>query len=263
MRLDISKRSSVLARALAFLGLVAAMILVMTIVWAQPMPDILQPPLGSPERGWHAFSDVGFLLHATMTLILAIGLGTIIALHPHHAATMRSIEDIGAPRIYILYAFIGAIVGIMVIKFGLVVGFVLFGIGGLMRFRTVLRSASRTGRVIFVTLIGLACGLELPHVAVLATIVGFVLICVLDRTVTYQIDIRGIPKGKFTESAAAYHEVLAQLACDVMMERKDPAKSRIRFTFRRPSDVDHSKLVDHIETSIDEELSGSVNWRFE
>ncbi|NJM34915.1 MAG: multidrug transporter AcrB, partial [Rhodomicrobium sp.] len=50
------------------------------------------------------------------------------------------------------------------------VGFVIFGLGGLMRFRTETSSTRDTSRLIIVTLIGLICGLNLPHFAVLATL---------------------------------------------------------------------------------------------
>ena len=130
-------------------------------------------------EGWQGFTDIGFLVSATLTLLLAVILGAIIAYHPKHGQTADTLAEIEAPKVYVMYSVIGAIIGIMVVKYGLVVGFVLFGIGGLIRFRTNLRSASLTGRVIFTTLIGLSCGLDLPHVAVLATVFGYVLIYIL------------------------------------------------------------------------------------
>ena len=230
---------------------------------AQDFPDVVIEQTELVTEGWQSFTDVTFLLSAAATLVLAAGLGALIALHPRHTTTARSVEDTEAPRIYILYAVIGAIIGIMVLKFGLVVGFVLFGIGGLMRFRTVLQSASRTGRVILVTLIGLAAGLNLPHVAVLATIFGFVLICILDRTVTYRVNVQGIPEGRFKESSNAYRVLLEQLKCRVLRERMNPAKSCITYIFRCPSEVAYEQLVDIFEDRIKPDLRGSVNWEID
>ena len=150
---------------------------------------LLQDP-GSLGEGWRGFTDIAFLCNATLTLTLAALLGAIIAYHPKHRQTADTMQEIEAPKVYIMYAVIGAIIGIMVVKYGLVVGFVLFGIGGLIRFRTVLRSAILTGNVILVTLIGLSCGLDLPHVAVLATVFGFVLIYALEARVTYRMPFR-------------------------------------------------------------------------
>jgi hypothetical protein len=116
-----------------------------------------------------SLADIGFLSSALPTPTLAAILGAIIAYHPRYRKTTDILEEIEVPKVYIMYAVIGSIIGILVVKYGLIAGFVLFGIGGLMRFRAVLQSASVTDQEIFVTLIGLACGLDLPHVAVLAT----------------------------------------------------------------------------------------------
>ena len=140
---------------------------------AQPS---LFPPLHETlvtAAGWQGFTDIALIADVLLTLTLAAFLGAIIAFHPKNRAAMAMSEGIDSPKIYVIYPVIGAIVGIMVLHYGMVVGFVLFGIGGLLRFRTVLRSATLTGRIIFATLMGLACGMHLPHIAVLATAFGF------------------------------------------------------------------------------------------
>ena len=183
-------------------------------------------------EGWRGFSDFEFLGNAFLTLTLAAVLGAIIAYHPRYTRSADTLAELEAPKIFIMYAVIGALIGIMVVKYGLIIGFVLFGIGGLIRFRTVMRSAHLTGHVIFVTLIGLSSGLELPHVAVLATAFGFVLIYVLDARITYRIDVRSIPLEHVAEAAAAYREVLRQQGCHILSEKKNPEKKRISFIFR-------------------------------
>ena len=66
-----------------------------------------------------------------------------------------TLKEIKAPKVSIVYAIIGSPIGLLVVKYGLGVGFVLFGIGGLIRFRSVLGSALLTGQVTSATLIGL------------------------------------------------------------------------------------------------------------
>ncbi|MHC4228781.1 MAG: hypothetical protein ACYSW0_15250, partial [Planctomycetota bacterium] len=205
-------------------------------------------------------TDVGFLANTLLTLMLAAILATTIAYHPKHGQTADTLEEIEAPKTYIMYAVIGAIIGIMVVKYGLVVGFVLFGIGGLMRFRTALGSASLTGRVIFVTLIGLSCGLDLPHIAVLATTFGFVLIYILDASVTYRINIRALPKKHVADSAAAYRLLLEQENCRIMSEKKIPDRQRITFVFQSRRHVTRNHLEELLEAQIDESLRGSIDW---
>ena len=176
--------------------LILAGLLFLPAAWAQQSADFMVTETANLGEGWDGFTDFEFLLDAFLTLMLATVLGAIFAYHPRHMQTADTMEELEAPRIHIVYAVIGAIIGILVIEYGLVVGFVLFGIGGLMRFRTTLSSASLTGRVIFVTLIGLTCGLDLPHVAVLVTVFGWVLIFILDARKTYRIVIKGLSSGQ-------------------------------------------------------------------
>lgn len=214
-------------------------------------------------EGWRGFSDFEFLGNAFLTLTLAAVLGAIIAYHPRYTRSADTLAELEAPKIFIMYAVIGALIGIMVVKYGLIIGFVLFGIGGLIRFRTVMRSAHLTGHVIFVTLIGLSSGLELPHVAVLATAFGFVLIYVLDARITYRIDVRSIPLEHVAEAAAAYREVLRQQGCHILSEKKNPEKKRISFIFRTSPKVRRHQLEDLLETKIDARLKGSIDWEID
>ena len=120
-----------------------------------------------------------------------------------------------------------------------------------------------TGRVIFTTLIGLSCGLDLPHVAVLATAFGYVLILLLDASVAYRIDIRSLPSNHVIEAAAAYRALLEQEDCRIVSEKKDPGKKRVTFIFRTSKHSTQHELQDLLETRIDGSLKGSVNWEID
>jgi hypothetical protein len=245
------------------IALATSVVLVALPAWSQDVPEFLLRDPGSMGEGWQGFTDVGFLVSALLTLLLAVILSAIIAYHPKHGQTSDTLQEIEAPKVYIMYAVIGAIIGIMVVKYGLVVGFVLFGIGGLIRFRTSLRSASMTGRVIFTTLIGLSCGLDLPHVAVLATVFAYVLVYILDASVAYRIDIRALPSKRVAEAATAYRALLEQEDCRIVSEKKNPQKKRVMFIFRSSKHVTHHYLQDLLETQIDESLKGSVDWEID
>lgn len=225
------------------------------------------PPLTGGQNqqlegvGWDGFKDYRFLWNATLTLLLATVLGAIIGYHPKNKRTMESIEEVETPKIFIMYAVVGAVIGIMVLYFGLVIGFVVFGIGGLIRFRTDLRSATKTGRVMFVTLIGLCTGLELPHVAVLATTFGFILFYILDARTTYRIMVKGLQLGTVLDTAEIYRSVLEQQGCRILSEKKDFNKSQIAFVFRTTSRLDRDDLVHLFEVEVPEEIRGAVDWQ--
>ena len=233
---------------------------VASVAHANQAAEFLYEEQASLGEGWSGFLDFAFLASSLMTLTLAAILGAAIGYHPNHGRTADSLEEIEAPKIFVMYSVIGAIIGILVVKYGLVVGFVLFGIGGLIRFRTNLRSASLTGRVIFVTLIGLSCGLDLPHVAVLATLFSFALIYVVDTSVTYRIDVQALTAEHIAEAARAYREVLERHGCRIMSEKKNPAKDRVTFIFKSPRNVTKDEVEHALDTEIDAGMRGTVDW---
>jgi len=243
------------ARLLALLA-----VLLVSPALAQDVGDLILHTPGPRGEGWDGFLNQEFLLRAFLNLTLAAVLGAIIAYHPKHRQTADTFEEIEATQIYILYTVIGSITGILVVQYGMAVGFVLFGIGALIRFRTVLRSASLTGRLIFVTLIGLSAGLDLPHVAVLVTAFGFVLIFFLDARFTFRIFVRGLPDESFTQAVVAYRKVLEQDGCRLISEKKDPDRGRVTFIIRSAEVAAGKNLEQVFETRVDPALRGSVNW---
>jgi hypothetical protein len=238
------------------------MALIVSPAWPEQI-SVIAPSEYSPvaAAGWQGFTDLAFIGDALLTLGLAAILGAVIAFHPAIRESMAISEGIDSPKIYIIYPVIGAIVGIMVVNYGLVVGFVLFGIGGLIRFRTVLRSASMTGRIILATLIGLACGLNLPHVAVLSTAFCFVVVFILDSSVVYRVIIEQLPAEHITEAITAYRTVLEQRGCHILREKQNCGKSRVTFVLKCPRRSPHSRLDELFKSKIDKSLAGSVNWR--
>lgn len=229
----------------------------------QQIPTI-DLPQSTPRLGmWAGFTDVDFLVTAAVALLLASALGAVIAFHPTSRRGVHSLEDAEAPKVYVLYAAIGAIAGTMVIKYGTLVGFVVFGIGGLIRFRTDLRSAPMTGRLILVTLIGLSCGLSLPHLAILATLFGFVLIALLDANVTCRIVVKHLPSDLLVNAAQAYRGVLEREGCRVLGETKSFAKQQVAIVFHAPHRLPREVLVQQLEAGVPEPLRGAVDWDVE
>ncbi len=243
------------------IGLVGLIgLLVPGIGWSQGLPGIDEGSAAWQHEGWKGFTDIDFMVNAFLTLALAAVLGTLIGYHPRHLRTADTLEKIDAPKAYTIYSVIGAIIGIMVLKYGLVIGLVIFGIGGLIRFRTDLRAAMLTGEVILVTLIGLSCGLDLPHVAVITTAFVFVLIYLIDARVTYRVEVKALPQDRFGDAAAAYRRIVEDYGCHVVNEKKDPAKQRVILLFHCPQKTGRHELEEAFDSRVDPDLRGSVDW---
>ncbi len=229
--------------------------------WPQQATDIITQDSPTPGAGWRGFLEFGLMANILLTLSLAAFLGAVIAFHPKNGEVTRASEGMDSPKVYVIFPVIGAIVGMMVVKYGLVVGFILFGLGGVIRFRTVLRSASLTGRIILVTLIGLACGLNLLTVAVLSTAFAIVLIYILDAPVSYRIDIKDLPRKHMAEALMAYRALLEEQGCHVLYEKENCRKSRVTFLLKCRKRSTRYRLERILESEIDDSLAGTVSWR--
>jgi hypothetical protein len=221
--------------------------------------DAAQGPDVAGE-GWSGFLDYRFLLHALLDMGLAAVLGAIIAYHPLTRRRMDTVEEADAPKVYVTYAVVGAVIGLMVVQYGLVVGFVVFGIGGLFRFRTTLPTARDTGRLILVTLIGLSCGLRLPHLGALATAFGFGLIFWMDRTVTYKVDVKGLDSADLEKASDAHRALIEQLGAHIIQEKRAFGKGQVGFVFRAPARFRRADLERAFAESVPEESRGTVDW---
>ena len=216
-----------------------------------------------PSVGWAGFLDWQYLLASFAALVLAVLLGAVVAFHPTTARTIDTREEAELPKVLIMYALVGAVVGEIVLKYGMVVGFVIFGLGGLMRFRTDAASTRDTSRLIMVTLIGLIAGLDLPHFAVMATAFAWVLIYIFDGHPVCELEVHEIPKGRVKDASAAYRAVLAELNCALISEDKSFAKSRIDYVFRAPRNTSQQQLHAALCERVPAEVRGEIDWEVE
>ncbi|WP_372782208.1 hypothetical protein [Phenylobacterium sp.] len=212
--------------------------------------------------GWAGFRDMHFMAESIGALLLAIALAAVIAFHPTTPRTVDQLHEADMPKVYIMYAFVGAVIGVTVREFGMVIGVVVFGIGGLIRFRTTTDSARDTGRLIIVTLTGLIAGLGLPHLAVITTAFAFLLIFLFDSNPACRVKIDQLPPDRLVESAHAYRSVLHGHGCKIITEHKTALKGRIEFVFRLPRrgtrDVLHAALCE-----VPLETRGDIDWEIE
>jgi hypothetical protein len=211
-------------------------------------------------EGWSGFTDVHFLLVFIGRLALATVLAVVLAYHPKATHRYKCVSDVNAPKTFILYALVAAIIGTAVLKFGGMVGFVIFGIGGLFRFRTNVGSATQTGRVILVTVIGLCAGLDLPHVAILSALFAFILIWIIDGRTTHCLLFHDLHKKDFDSVESASTTILDSYGCKIIGEDRNRAKNTLSILFRAPNDLDRDVIKEAITESLPEKHPATVEW---
>lgn len=205
-----------------------------------------------------AFSDVDFIGEMVVVLALAIFLAALIAYHPALRGRASTLEEIEQPKTFIMYSMVGALIAIIV-KVQPNMALVVFGIGGLLRFRTEVGQAKDTGRVILVTVIGLCCGLELYVVAVLATVLGWLLIFALDSRKVESLVIQGLEKDAVQPASEAHLAALRELGCTIIGEEKRVKKGCVSFLYRPPRGLGRHQVERRI-AEIPETQRGTVSW---
>jgi hypothetical protein len=210
--------------------------------------------------GWSGFLDLSSMFEELLALVLATALGAAIAFHPMTPRSVDTMEEAELPKVYIMYALVGAVIGVTVLQYGMVVGVVVFGLGGLMRFRTNVESSRDTGRLIIVTLVGLISGLNLPHFAILATVFAYILIYFMDSHPICRIVVKELPGARVTAAAEGYRAALVQLKCKVLSERKHFAKPRVDFVFRAPRHATPEALHAELVRLVSPEVRGEIDW---
>ena len=122
--------------------------------------------------------------------IIVLAVSSAIVFHPVRIRARRNVRDLELPRLFLLYGLIGMAIGFLVLQYGAVIGFVVFGIGGLLRFRSVIRNSTNTVEVILVTLLGLCVGLNLQHIAILIGVSAWLVIWFFGRKRKYQLSVK-------------------------------------------------------------------------
>ena len=136
--------------------------------------------------------------------VLAVGLATLLAYHPRGSRHRDRLEAFEERRTLVTLGLVGSVVASLV-AIDQAMALVVFGIGGLIRFRTDLASPQVTGRAILVVVIGLAAGLSQYAAALSVAAVGWVVIWWLHahRFVRLRIRVRHSGHGGTSSSSSA------------------------------------------------------------
>ena len=143
----------------------------------------------SIQHSLQQFAHPEFMLRLFLSLSLAVGCAWVIAWHPRRSSLMDPLSDLEERKTLILLGMVGAIVAELSGS-SQTLAFVIFGIGALLRFRTVLDNPKLTGKAIMVVVVGLACGMGSWAMAVFVTAFSWLLVYWLDSHASCRIRIR-------------------------------------------------------------------------
>jgi hypothetical protein len=220
------------------------------------MPDIIGTLSQGP--GLAAFADPMKWVQYALILVEATLSGVVLAYHPIYIGRPKSMEDLELAKTLIIYSVAGALISIICTA-APSMAFVIFGIGGLMRFRTNLDSSKSTGHAIIGTLVGLCWGLELQLVATLAVVFFWAMIFFLERATVVELIVGGVKVAQMSPAADAYREAIARAGCRVGAHHKNFKKGEMAFVFKLPRAVAIEKVIAEVD-KIPEDLRGTPDW---
>ena len=203
----------------------------------------------SIEKSLEQFAHPSFILRLFLSLTLAVGCAYAIAWHPRRASLRDPLRDFEERKALILLGVVGAVVAELS-GTSQTLAFVIFGIGALLRFRTVLDNPKLTGKAIMVVVVGLACGMGSWTMAVFVTGFSWLLLFWLDSHSSCRVRIRlddtEDPKPVFD----AVQSLLVSHNCRVQSSSLYEDKGRMVFLLYLPSGVDPTRLEHEVRSKL-------------
>jgi hypothetical protein len=182
------------------------------------------------------FAHPEFMLRLFLSLSLAVACAWLVAWHPRRTTRVDPLSDFEERKTLIILGVVGAVVAELS-GTSPTLAFVIFGIGALMRFRTVLDNPKVTGKAILVVVIGLACGMGSWTMAVFVTAFSWVLIFWLDSRVTCEIRVRLDEGADPNPVYGKVQPVLVAHGCRIVSYALSRGKKRMVFFVHMPARV--------------------------
>ena len=203
----------------------------------------------SIQQSIEQFAHPSFIFRLFLSLTLAVGCAFAIAWHPRRASLRDPLADFEERKALILLGVVGAVVAELS-GTSHTLAFVIFGIGALLRFRTLLDNPKLTGKAIMVVVVGLACGMGSWAMAVFVTAFSWLLMFWLDSHSTCRVRIRLANSENPKPVFDAVQSLLLSHRCRVQSSSLFEDKGRMVFLLYIPAGVDPSRLEEEVRSKL-------------
>src|SRR5216117_2592122 len=203
----------------------------------------------SIQQSIQQFGHPEFILRLFLSLSLAVACAWAIAWHPRRSSLMNPLSDLEERKALILLGVVGAVVAELS-GTSQTLAFVIFGIGALLRFRTLLHNPKLTGKASMVVVVGLACGMGSWAMAVFVTGFCWLLMFWLDSHSSCEVRIRLDQTEDPRPVFDAVQSLLLSHKCRLQSSSLYEDKGRMVFLLYIPNGVDPGKLEDEVRTRL-------------
>jgi hypothetical protein len=203
----------------------------------------------SIQHSLQQFAHPEFVLRLFLSLMLAVVCAWLIGWRPRCFARVDPLSDIEERKTFVILGVAGAIVAELSGS-SATLAFVIFGIGALLRFRTVLDNPKATGKAILVVVIGLACGMGSWTMAVFVTVFCWLLLLWLDSHLTCNLTIRLGGNGDSKPLQTVVQSLLVAQGCRLHGCSMSKGKKRLEFLFQMPARLDRDLLEAEVRAKL-------------
>ena len=203
----------------------------------------------SIQQSIEQFGHPQFILRLFLSLSLAVGCAWAIAWHPRRSSLMDPLSDFEERKALILLGMVGAVVAELS-GTSQTLAFVIFGIGALLRFRTLLDNPKLTGKAITIVVVGLACGMGSWAMAVFVTAFPWVLVFWLDSHASCRVRIRLDDNVDPKPIFGMVQSLLVSHKCRLQSSALYEDKGQMVFLLYIPSGVDPRILEAEVRSKL-------------
>jgi hypothetical protein len=203
----------------------------------------------SIQNSLQQFFHPEFMLRLFLSLSLAVGCAWAMAWRPRGWRSVDPVADVEERKAFIILGVAGAVVAELSGS-SPTLAFVIFGIGALLRFRTVLDNPKATGKAILVVVIGLACGMGSWTMAVFVTAFSWALILWLDSHLPCNLTIRLEGAADPKPLQHVVQSLLAAHGCRSQSSTLSKGGKRLQVLFHMPAGLDPEKLEEEVKAKL-------------
>ena len=195
----------------------------------------------SIQNSFQQFENPAFVLRLFLSLTLAAACACTIAWRPRRLQQFAPQLDFEERKTLIVLGMVGSVIAELS-GTSTTLAFVIFGIGALVRFRTVMDNPKASGKAILAVVLGLACGMGSWTMAVFVTAFSWVLLLVLDSRVTCNMSIKLDDDEDPKPLRNTVEPVLLSHHCQFQSCKLSKSKDRVKFLFNMPAKIDRDQL---------------------
>lgn len=246
--------------ALAPLAILLGLVLPAAVFAQGPEGTLVLPTdVSIHDVGWSQWRNLEELGAFFLAVAETLGFVAAFAFHPKADALRDTASGWKVQASMFLFGLIGMLVGFLVVHHGFLIGFVIFGIGGLFRFRMESSSLLDGALLILVTLIGLTVGLNLPVMALVATVAGWMTLWFVAARTTSVLELKFKDDDTLRAARGLVRTALERRGFRVVSVRKSDFKPVLELVLSH-KDNQKTDEIAHVLEDLNQAGHGPKDW---